>query len=653
MSDQAIALVISDPRTLVLVATAKGWLFILVTGTVLALLLARRDRSIRQAEDAAIESEQRFRAFMANGPFEAFMKDADGRYVYGNPAFAEANRGSLGDDWLGRRDDELADDGQASIHAEDMDVMASDQPREFVRTVGSGADSRTMLVYKFPIHGADHGHRAFLGGLRIDITEQERSRDELARLAAAIEQAADTIMVTDASEQIVYANAALERASGYERSELIGQRPGILRSGVHPPEHYETMRRAIREGRPWTGDLVDRRKDGTLYELNTTISPVVDAARRLVGWVQVGRDVTHERELEAQLRQAQKMEAVGRLAGGIAHDFNNLLTAIGGYAELLLSELPRGDRAFEDAQEVLRAADRASQLTRQLLAFGRRQVLQLEVIDLNAVIAGVVPMVRRLIGEDVALVTSLAPDLLPVTADRGQLEQVIVNLAVNARDAMPSGGTLTLATSSGTAARPGDGDGLVEGRPGRDVVLAVSDTGEGIDDDVRVHMFEPFYTTKKDGRGTGLGLATVYGIVEQSGGSIEVESRLGHGTTFRIRLPAVDRRGPSKGAPEIPTKQPSPGTERILLVEDEPAVRRLAITALERWGYRVTAATSPDEALRLTASGIDGLDLVITDVVMPGMTGFEMAVRLRSTRPDLPVLYVSGHAEEAVIHPGP
>jgi CheY-like chemotaxis protein len=348
------------------------------------------------------------------------------------------------------------------------------------------------------------------------------------------------------------------------------------------------------------------------------------------------RDLTRQNELEVQLRQAQKMEAVGRLAGGIAHDFNNLLTAIAGYSEFLSAGL-EDERLRRHADEIRKAAARAAALTGQLLAFSRRQVLQPRVLDLNAVVSDMDMMLRRLIGEDVELVTLLDPKLGAVRADPTQVEQVIVNLAVNARDAMPHGGAVTIET---TNVATGDGE-FVE--------LRMSDTGIGMTEEERQQLFDPFFTTKAGG--TGLGLATVYGIVEQSGGTIEVDSEPGLGSCFRIVLPRVDEAA-ERGESPTPASAPEAGSETILLVEDESVVRQLVAEILETSGYSVLQAGDGPSALELLRRHTGPLDLLVTDVVMPGMSGPEVAQAVTSMRPGTQVLYTSGYTDQAIGHHG-
>jgi signal transduction histidine kinase len=355
-------------------------------------------------------------------------------------------------------------------------------------------------------------------------------------------------------------------------------------------------------------------------------------------------------QLEEQFRQAQKMEAVGRLAGGIAHDFNNLLTVIAGYAQLALESVPASEPLAGHLAEVKKAADRASELTRQLLAFSRRQVLTVQVTNLNAIVAGMEKMLRRLIGEDIDLETRLAPDLASVRTDPGQIEQIIMNLAVNARDAMPAGGKLTLETRNVELdASYASSHATVV--PGPYVLLAVSDTGVGMDDELLSHIFEPFFTTKEQGKGTGLGLAMVYGTVKQSSGYIWAYSAKGKGTTFKIYLPRAEKTEEEAGERRAEEHPPS-GAETILLVEDEAGVRGLAQRVLEQYGYRVLVAQHGEEALRLLGKHDGPIHLLVTDVVMPGISGRELAEALRLSKPDLKVLYMSGYTDEAIVRHG-
>jgi signal transduction histidine kinase len=356
------------------------------------------------------------------------------------------------------------------------------------------------------------------------------------------------------------------------------------------------------------------------------------------------------RQSEERLRQGQKMEAVGRLAGGVAHDFNNLLTVIISYSDLLLEDLGSDDPKRDDVGQIRKAAEGAAALTRQLLAFSRQQVLEPKVLDVNASVVSTEKLLKRLIGEDVQLATSLAPDLGRVKVDPGQVEQIIMNLAVNARDAMPQGGRMTIETANV------DMDEIyvrshAPARPGRYVMLALSDTGIGMDEPTKARIFEPFFTTKDPGKGTGLGLATVYGIVKQSGGFIWVYSEPGHGTSFKLYLPRVDEPAEPVAAP-IPMTEPGRGTETVLLVEDAASVRMVTRQVLERYGYAVLEAPNGDTALRLAAKHHGPIHLLLTDVIMPGLSGRQLAEQLAQLRPDMKVLYASGYAGNAIVHHG-
>jgi two-component system, cell cycle sensor histidine kinase and response regulator CckA len=411
------------------------------------------------------------------------------------------------------------------------------------------------------------------------------------------------------------------------------------------PEHREAFR--LLHERVFRGerctlefDLIGLR--GTRRSMETTAAPLPDDSGEIIAHLAVTRDVTARRELEEQLRQAQKMESLGRIAGGVAHDFNNLLTAIIGYGEAIEQ---RGGAAAADAQEILRAADRAGDLVRQLLAFSRRQILEQRVLDLNAVIRDAVQMLRRTLGEHIDVVAALDDELRPVRADPGQLQQVVVNLAVNARDAMPSGGVLTLETRNVLL---GDDGPLPAGGY---VQLIVADTGSGMTEDVLAHAFEPFFTTKGAGEGTGLGLATVHGIVSQSGGAVVVASTPELGTSFTVYLPASSE--PLTVEDElVPKRSPErDACETVLLVEDEAVVRGLVREILERDGYTVVEAENPEQAL--AASKDDpSIDLLVTDVVMPRMSGPEIARALAVARDDLKVLYMSGYSDAVVVNQG-
>jgi len=498
---------------------------------------------------------------------------------------------------------------------------------------------------------------AVSGALALKQSQEERTRAEEAlrtnegRFRALIEHSSDAIALFAADGTVLYGSPATTRILGYPLHEILGRRAFEF---VHPEDRRrvdEHLARVMREGGRYEPVVARiRHRDGSWRDLEGIFTNLLhDPNVRAI--VNNYRDVTERLRLEQQLRQAQKMEAVGRLAGGVAHDFNNILTAIMGSAELLLEDLPEGHPRREDATEISRAARRAADLTRQLLAFSRQQVLAPKVLDLGNIVMSVEPMLRRLIGENIELRTVLAPDLGAVRADPGQLEQVILNLAVNARDAMPQGGKLTIETANVDLDRSYARE-HVSVRTGPYVMLAVTDTGIGMDETTRTHLFEPFYTTKEFGRGTGLGLATVYGIVKQSEGYIWVYSEPNHGATFKIYLPRVDAPPEAAGAPDPATGAGHRGTETVLLVEDETLVRSLVQRVLGHQGYTVLEAAAGEEALAVAAAHGGEIHLLVTDVVMPGVGGRELARRLSVVRPRTRVLYLSGYSDDAVVRHG-
>ena len=476
---------------------------------------------------------------------------------------------------------------------------------------------------------------------------QLREREEYFR--SLIEQAMDIIAVLDADGAVRYASPSVLPLLGYGAEELVGQHIFDL---VHPDDVGPALRvfaEGVATGRG--GRLLElqvRHKDGTYRSLEAIGRYLLDDPV-VRGVVINARDVTERRSLERQLLQAQKMEAVGRLAGGIAHDFNNILTAIFGYADLLTEEFPAGSPARQDLEEIRKAATRASALTRQLLAFSRQQVLAPVVLSVNDLVADVDKMLRLLVGEDVELRLNLARDAGNVRADSGQLQQVIMNLVVNARDAMPTGGKLVIETADAelTEQYAELHQAVI---PGRYVMLAVSDTGVGMDAQTKARIFEPFFTTKEKGKGTGLGLSTVYGIVKQSGGYVWVYSEPGHGTTFKLYLPRVD----APAEPQAPPRETATltGTETILLAEDDEILRPLTKGLLTKLGYTVLDAKSAEQALAVAGARQGPIHLLVADVVMPGASGRELARRLAQSRPETRVLYVSGYTDDAIVHHG-
>lgn len=491
--------------------------------------------------------------------------------------------------------------------------------------------------------------------LRQEIADRRRAevalRQSEARYRDLFENASDAIYTHDLEGNYTSVNKTFEGLLGHSRNEFLelNFRDIVLPEDL--PKAEENLRRKIRNGVEKTGpyELRMRAQDGSLRWIEVTSRLVKEKGHPVM--VQgSARDISDRKLLEERLRQAAKMEAIGQLAGGIAHDFNNLLTAMIGYADMLKAEVPENTHWHEKLAQIDNAAKRAAGLTQQLLAFGRKQLLEIEPIDLNAAIAGFEKMLRRLIGENIEFETYYGPSLGTVNADQGQIEQVLMNLAVNARDAMPRGGRLTIETKKVRLGE--DFLGLPpELEPGSYIMLAVTDSGVGMDDDTLSRVFDPFYTTKEKGVGTGLGLSTVYGIVKQHGGHITVQSEPGRGTIFRIYLPQVE--GDSKRTLKISTEETTPcGTETILVVEDEPSVLSLTCDALQMLGYRILRAADPKRATEIS-SGYDGpIDLLLTDVVLPQMDGKSLYAKLSTTRPEMKSLFMSGHTDDFIAHHG-
>ncbi|WP_447972004.1 ATP-binding protein [Nitrospira sp. Kam-Ns4a] len=488
---------------------------------------------------------------------------------------------------------------------------------------------------------------ATLDGLRAEVAERRtaeaRLRAELDEVIRIVAHSPAIICGIAPDGTTTFVNPAGERVGGYPAEELVGR--SWWRT-FYPGEAYrqvEALFEALAQGDVRDYEMVLRAKSGERRTILWTTISRSDEAGRLVEIIGFGNDVTERRRLEEQLRQSQKMEALGRLAGGVAHDFNNLLSVILGVTELMLRRLSPDDPLAARLARIRQAGERASSLTQQLLAFSRQQVLAPTILDVNAVIANLGEMLQRLIGEHITLGTSLGPGLWPVKADPGQIEQVIMNLTINARDAMPQGGRLNIVTRNVALAEPVlDASGPVP--PGPYVLLTVSDTGHGMDSHTLARIFDPFFTTKERGKGTGLGLATVYGIVEQSRGAIRVSSTVGQGTTFEIYLPRAE--GPAEAVrPPLPAEGDFHGAGTVLLVEDEDPVRTIAQEILEAYGYQVLPAPNGEEALRICREHPGPIHLLLTDIVMPGMDGREVAARAAEARPGLRILYISGYTD--------
>ena len=525
--------------------------------------------------------------------------------------------------------DRMAEDSERIVRGKDIG------PKEYLLRRKDGSKLPARVSSNVVIQ---NGQPVGLRGIIIDLSKSRRVEQEYAQLVAAIEQTAESIIITDSIARIIYVNPAFIKTTGIKAHSIIGNLLTLLTESegeATEGKGYLEMWQTLRNGESWYGLFTNHHPDGSMYTLDATINPVRSSDGTITNYVAALRDVTYEKQLEERYRQSQKMEAVGRLAGGIAHDFNNLMTAISGYATVLDEGMVDTDRRRKDVKEILHAVDRATKLTGQLLTFSRKQVFKPTELNIHQILAKMDNLLRRLIGEDIALEYNLCSDLPHVYADSGQIEQVIMNLVVNARDAMPTGGKLLFRTRT------------VSNELGDLIHLIVEDTGTGIEDELLDQIFEPFFTTKRVGEGTGLGLSTVYGIVSQSGGSISVSSPKGGGAVFTVELPAATE--PMSIHAETPERiEELSGTEAILLVEDESLVRNLAERVLTKKGYGVISAEHPEEAMRIVGSLTEPIDLLITDVVMPVMTGEELARSITDLHPTTKVLFMSGYTNKAI-----
>jgi PAS domain S-box-containing protein len=479
-----------------------------------------------------------------------------------------------------------------------------------------------------------------------DITARKRAEEEMNLQFSALSAAANAIVITDRAGKIEWVNPSFTKLTGYSADEAIGRTPRFLKSGQHPPEFYAGLWQTILAGNVWHGELVNKRKDGQLYNVEMTITPVRGADGQIAHFVAIKQDVTERRLLEDQLRQTQKMEAIGQLASGVAHDFNNILAIIQLQAGLLKAEQSLSPKQLDYAGEIEKATARAANLTRQLLLFSRKQALQPRDLDLNEVVTSITKMLQRTLGEDVEMQFKFSPQPLLIHADAGMMDQILMNLTINARDAMPKGGQLLIKTSAVefdeiTAAK------TPQARPGSFACVSVSDNGGGIPPEILPRIFVPFFTTKAVGKGTGLGLATVFGIVQQHQGWINVYSEAGQGTTFRIYLPRLIKPSDKKAGWSSLASLRS-GNETILLVEDDSSLRASIRIALSRLGYRVLEASNGVAALEVWKQHRDEIRLVLTDMVMPGgLTGKELGEQLLQQDPKLKVIYASGYSADS------
>jgi PAS domain S-box-containing protein len=608
----------------------------------------------RRVEELLQEGRKELQTIIDSVPALVFYKDKTNRLLRVNRAFSEA-MGMPKKEIENRICSELWPETGEDYWLDDREVIESGRPkRNMIETMKTARGTRWLQIDKIP-YLDEGGNVIGLIGFGIDITERKRAEEALRESEQHFRRFIENVPVgvyrTTPDGRVLMANSALLRMLGYKSWEELASRnlEGDSFEAGYPRSAFREQ--IEREGEVGGLEAAWKRRDGSVVFVRESARTFRADAGRVLYYDGIVEDVTERRRLEEELRQAQKMEAVGRLAGGVAHDFNNLLTIILGYSDLVLEKLSAGDGMRPPVEEIKKAAERAASLTRQLLAFSRKQMLQPHIVDLNSLLANVDEMLRRMIGEDIELVTHLPDGLGRVKADPGQIEQVIMNLAVNARDAMPQGGRLTLEAANVDldSSRATSHEGVL---PGHYVMIAMSDTGIGMDAETQAHIFEPFFTTKGQGKGTGLGLATTYGIVKQSEGHIWVYSEPGKGTTFRVYLPRVDQAVEVIAPTNVPGDELSRGCETILLVEDEEAVCSLVRGVLESRGYNVLKTKGANDALEIGERYKKQIHLLLTDVVMPQMSGRELAEHLAPLHPETKVLYMSGYTDHAVVHHG-
>jgi two-component system, cell cycle sensor histidine kinase and response regulator CckA len=613
----------------------------------------------KQAEKTLCESEEKFRQLAENITDVFWMTSPDlQKTIYVSPAFEQVWGRSV-----------------KSVYANPLQwaeaILPEDRERVFTlfSSLGTGAPSvsaefqitrpdgekRWLHSRGFPVKDPA-GNVIRLTGVASDITERKRVENSLQLLSSAVEQSKESIVITDAEidlpgPKIIFVNPAFTKMTGYTAEEATGKTPRILQGPLTDRAVLSRLRKNLERGEVFEGEAINYRKDGKEFNLEWQVAPIRNTDGKITHFVAIQHDITERKRIEGCLLQSQKMETVGKLAGGVAHEFNSILTAIIGQSELLLSDLSPEDPLGKNVREIRQAADRAATLTRQLLAYGRKQILQPEILDLNRVLTDMTGTLQHLMGSDVDMRIIPAVGLKTVKIDPGQMEQVLVNIAMNAAAAMPNGGKFTLETANVTLdeefVRPFPGL-----KAGNYVMLAMTDTGTGMSKEVEARIFEPFFSTKGVGQGTGLGLATCYGILKQSNGHINVYTELARGSSFKIYLPQVEQPTkiplPRLKAPDLPH-----GTETILLAEDDSSLREMSATLLRRLGYTVLTAVNGVEALSIKQQrDIGHIDLLFTDVVMPHMSGKELADRIRTIYPRAKILFTSAYTENSILHQG-
>ena len=620
------------------------------------VLLVVRDISKRkQAEEALRQSEQKLKQLIDNSLTGIYITQ---RHVikFCNKKFVDIFGFDSVDEMLGIHIKELVEPSSWALV--DSEVQQRESGAKETSRYEFKCVRKDGTVFDAEVLGGRIQYQGEIAvqGTMIDISERKKAQEQISRLATVVEQAAESIIITDLEGVIQYVNPSFTKVTGYSKAEAVGKKPNILSSGKHDTTFFKDLWDTIIAGKKWKNVIINKRKNNEIYYERAAIFPIKDENGKNINYAAILRDITIEKKLEAQLQQAQKMEAIGTLSGGIAHDFNNLLTVINGHAEIALLHTNKEIRAHNDLLSILKAGKRAEKLTNQLLAFSRKQIHELKIIEMNTVIRDLDKMLRRLIPADIQIDYNLSADLPFIEADPGQIEQILINLVINARDAISGkekGGTdkqiliqtelqdlddLFVEQNSGSQA-------------GLHVCMHVQDTGSGMDEEVKSRIFEPFFTTKEVGKGTGLGLATVYGIVKQNNGYICVDSNPGEGSEFTVYWP-VTKRAPAPELVQKFNKNNLSGSEHILLVEDDDGVRNFSSDALKNFGYKILEARSGKNALELIERKKEPVDLIITDLIMPGMNGSELIDSIRKKMPLSKALYVSGYTYDHLLQNG-
>jgi PAS domain S-box-containing protein len=604
-----------------------------------------RTAELVMANEELKRSEKLFHTLAQVSPVGIFRTDAQGDFIYVNDRWCEIAglpmEMALGKNWA----EAISFGERESVRRNWYRSFQENRPFNLEYQFHRPDGSSTWVLGQATAEFNDAGEISGYVGTITDITERKRAEEERMHLVTAIEQTAEGLIVTNKDWVIQYVNPAVERMTGYSKSELIGKHSRLLKSDNHDMAFHKNIRDTLARGEVWAGHLLNRRKDGSFYETEVTSSPVLDSAGNIINYVSIHRDITREVRLERELRQSHKMEAIGTLAGGIAHDFNNILMAIIGYTEMALYKIPEGTaQVRRDLEQVLKAGYRARDLVNQILTFSHQSDQERKVIDIVPTIKEALKLLRSSLPSTIEIRQDIAisPEKRVILADPTQIHQVLMNLCTNAAHAMrDKGGILSVSLSNVKA------DAYLVSRhpdmkPGPYVRLTVGDTGHGVDPSILERIFDPYFTTKGPGEGTGMGLAVVQGIVKRHGGMITVHSEIGKGTTFHAFFPRIEQ----EIAPEAMVTEMLPtGSERILFVDDEKPLVDLGKGMLESLGYSVTIKTNSLEALETFRAKPDAFDLIITDVTMPGMTGIELVRQLMAIRPDIPIILCTGFSE--------